>query len=76
MKKKKVKAMLYEIRGSIIDEIGSREREEINSQPLFIQHWSTFDYGYRRGLTEAAMIMLDKIYEMFPEEEQDERGEN
>ena len=74
MKKKNVKALLYKIRCEIIDEIGEMDRMMENSAEQFIKDGGSFRYGYRRGLTEAAMIMLDRIYEKFPEEEENEKA--
>ena len=69
MKKKKVKEMLYGIRVRIIDEIEEQERMEENTAKEFVKHGGSFVYGYKRGLTEAAMIMLDEIIKEWPEEE-------
>ena len=72
MKKEKVKELLYSIRCEIIDEIGELDRMMENSAEQFIKDGGSFRYGYRRGLTEAAMIMLERIYEKFPEEKDED----
>ena len=68
MKKTEVKELLYDIRTDIINEIAEQNRRDGNTQELFLKDWGTFEYGYLRGLTEAAMIMLERIYGRFPEE--------
>ena len=72
MKRKNVKKLIYGIRMDIIDEIGELNRMNKNTQMSFVKHYGSFEYGYKRGLTEAAMIMLDRIYETFPEEKEEE----
>ena len=69
MKKKEAKEFIYEIRCKIIEEIGEHERiqEECGKGYLYT-NFKSFEYGYNRGLTEAAMIMLDEIYRKWPEE--------
>ena len=74
MKKKKVKELLYRIRFEIIYEIDAQKRMDENTAPQFVRDDISFEYGYKRGLTEAAMIMLDRIYEKFPEEEENEKA--
>lgn len=69
MKKKKVKEKLYEIRKAIIEEI---EEPEEGTEILIQKYEKGFmRYGYRVGMSRAAMILLYKIYEMFPEEEEE-----
>ena len=70
MKKQKEKEKLYEIRVAIIDEI--EEPKEVMEKFIFEHQKDSFGYGYRVGMSWAAMIMLDKIMEMFPEEKEDE----
>ena len=72
MKKKEVKQFVYGIRVEIINEIGELKRMEENTQKTYVKDNGSFVYGYRRGLTEAAMIMLDRIYDKFPEENKEE----
>ena len=74
MKNKKVKELLYEIRGSIVEEIGEMDRMEGNTAKEFVKDAPSFSYGYLRGLSEAAMILLEKIYAMYPEEKEQERA--
>jgi len=71
MKKKEVKQFVYGIRVEIINEIGELKRMEENTVKMFVNDEASFEYGYRRGLTEAAMIMLDRIYDKFPEEKEE-----
>ena len=66
MKKKRVKEKLYEIRLAIIDEI--EEPTEEMEQFLYDHQKDNMEYGYKVGMSHAAMILLDKIYELFPEE--------
>lgn len=68
MKKAKVKALLYEIRVMIIDEIQEMDRMKAEELKHLYVDYGSYAFGYRRGLTEAAMIMLEKIDEKFPEE--------
>lgn len=70
MKKKKVKEKLYDIRVAIIDQI--EEPTEEMEQFLFNHQKDSMEYGYQVGMSRAAMILLDKIYEMFPEERNEE----
>lgn len=70
MKKQKVKEKLYEIRLAIINEI--EEPVETMENFIFEHQKDSFEYGYKVGMSWAAMIMLDKIMEMFPEEKEDE----
>ena len=70
MKKHKVKEKLYEIRVDIIDQI--EEPNEVIEEFIFQHQKDSFEYGYKVGMSRAAMILLDKIYEMFPEEKEDE----
>ena len=70
MKKKKVKEKLYDIRKAIIDQI--EEPTEEMEQFLFNHQKDSMEYGYQVGMSRAAMILLDKIYEMFPEERNEE----
>ena len=70
MKKKRVNEKLYEIRVAIIDEI-EEPTEEMEQFLLYLQDES-MEYGYNVGMSHAAMILLDKIYEMFPEEKDEE----
>ena len=70
MKKKKVKEKLYDIRKAIIDQI--EEPTEEMEQFLFNHQKDSMKYGYQVGMSRAAMILLDKIYEMFPEEKNEE----
>ena len=70
MKKQKVKENLYKIRVDIIDQI--EEPKEVMEDFIFGHQKDSFGYGYRVGMSWAAMILLDKIYEMFPEEKEDE----
>ena len=70
MKKKKVKDLLYSIRTEIIEEISETNR--MNNCPQYLRtDQGSYHYGYQRGLTEAAMIMLERIMEKFPEEKED-----
>ena len=41
-------------------------------QFLFNHQKDSMEYGYQVGMSRAAMILLDKIYEMFPEERNEE----
>jgi len=73
MKKQKVKKKLYEIRVAIINEI-EEPKEELEE---FItrreeEGRGSMMYGYKVGMSQAAMILLDKIYEMFPEEKDED----
>lgn len=70
MKKKKVKEKLYDIRVAIIDQI--EEPTEEMEQFLFNHQKDSMEYGYQVGMSRAAMILLDKIYELFPEEKDEE----
>ncbi len=70
MKKKKVKEKLYEIRLEIIEQIGDPTEEM--EQFLFNHKEGSMKYGYRVGMSHAAMIVLDKIYELFQEEKDEE----
>ena len=70
MKKQKVKENLYKIRMDIIDQI--EEPNEVMEKFIFEHQKDSFEYGYKVGMSWAAMILLDKIYEMFPEEKEDE----
>ena len=70
MKKQKVKEKLYEIRLAIINEI--EEPAETMGEFIFEHQKDSFEYGYKVGMSWAAMIMLDKIMEIFPEEKEDE----
>ena len=72
MKKAKVKALLYEIRVMFINEIAERERMRAEELEHLYKDYGSYEYGYMRGLTEAAMIMLEKIDEMFPEEKHEQ----
>jgi len=73
MKKKKVKRMLYDIRVKMIDEI-----EEMRRAPDDDFHKSleldmeTLLYGYRIGMSQATMILLDEINRLFPEVEDED----
>ena len=71
MKKNKVKALMYSVRLEIIEEIEEMERMEYNSAQYLIKDRSSFEYGYKRGLTEAAMIILDRIKDSFPKQSDD-----
>ena len=66
MKKKKVKEKLFDIRAAIIDEI-ENPNEELE-QFLLKHHKDSMRYGYKVGMSRAAMILLEKACEMFPEE--------
>ncbi len=70
MKKKKVKEKLYEIRMEIIEQI--EDPTEEMEQFLFNHQKDSMEYGYQVGMSRAAMIMQDKIIEMFPEERDEE----
>ena len=70
MKKKKVKEKLYDIRIAIIEQI--EEPTEEMEQFLFNHQKDSMEYGYQVGMSREAMILLDKIYEMFPEERNEE----
>ena len=74
MKTAKAKALLYEIRVMIIDEIQEMERMKAEELEHLYKYYGSYSFGYRRGLTEAAMIMLEKIYEVFPEEKAEDKG--
>ena len=67
MRKKRVKEMLYEIRKNIIKEI-DEPTEELD-EFIFKNEVSSTLYGYQVGMSRAAMILLDKIRELYPEEE-------
>ena len=72
MKKKKVYKSLTEIQMAIIDEIHEPkgDLEDLMSRK---ENEKNIFYGYQIGMSRAAMILLDKIIEMFPEiKEQDE----
>ena len=71
MKKEKVKELIYGMRVEIIEEIGDLKRMKENTQMSFVKDYGSFEYGYKRGLTEAAMIMLDRIYDKVPEEKEE-----
>lgn len=73
MKKTEVKGLLFDIRKDIIEEIAEQARRDGNTQEMFVKDWRSFEYGYLRGLTEAAMIMLERIYSRFPEERNKDR---
>jgi len=73
MKKTEVKELLFDIRKDIIEEIAEQARRDGNTQEMFVKDWRSFEYGYLRGLTEAAMIMLERIYSRFPEERKKDR---
>lgn len=68
MKKKLVKGKLFDIRAAIIDEI-EEPKEDIEEFLLKNQEYS-MRYGYRVGMSRAAMILLEEIYKMFPEEKE------
>lgn len=70
MKKEKVKEKLFDIRAAIIDEI--EDPSEEMSLFLLKHEEDSMDYGYKVGMSRAAMIMLEKIYEMFPEEKEED----
>ena len=72
MKRKNVIKNLYRIRCEIIDEIVEKKRLEFKEDHSAIQNYSNFVWGYKVGLSQAAMILLDKIYELFPEEKDEE----
>ena len=72
MKKKNVIKNLYKIRCEIIDETVLKERLEIKRDHPLIKNYSNFVWGYKVGLSQAAMILLDKIYDLFPEEKDEE----
>lgn len=65
MKKRQVKEKLFDIRAAIIDEI--EEPTELIAQFLLKHEEDPMDYGYKVGMSRAAMILWEKIYEMFPE---------
>ena len=69
MKKKNVKALMYSTRVKIINEIELCDRAAENELKSCYRDLNSYMYGYKRGLTEAAMIMLDVIYAKWPEEE-------
>jgi hypothetical protein len=66
MKKKKVYKSLTEIQKTIIDEIHEpkSDLEDLMSRK---ENEKNIFYGYQIGMSRAAMILLDKIIEMFPE---------
>lgn len=70
MKKQKVKEKLFEIRGTIMDEI-EKPAEGVFLFMLLHKN-DSFEYGYRFGMATAATILAEKTYEMFPEEKEDE----
>lgn len=70
MKKQKVKEKLFEIRGAIIHEI-DKPAEGVFLYML-LHKKDSFENGYKMGMATAATIMAEKIYEMFPEEKEDE----
>lgn len=70
MKKRKVIKKLYDIRIAIIDQI--EEPTEEMEQFLLYHQDGSMEYGYKVGMSHAARILLDKIYEMFPEERNEE----
>lgn len=72
MKKKLVKEKLYEIRLAIIEEI--EEPEDDIEEFLLKKQGHSMRYGYQVGMSRAAMILLEEIYKMFPEEKEDERA--
>ena len=76
MKKEKVKSLLYDARGKIIDELD--EMKEYPGEAFVKNHGMKeydFDYGYRVGISSAAMILLNVIYELFPEEKDEDEYE-
>lgn len=72
MKKRKVKEMLNAIRDEMIDEIAEENRIDIDSFRNLIKEPVDFIYGYKVGLSQAAMIMLEWMEELFTEEKDDE----
>ena len=52
--------MNYQDLIDIIEEIAEQARRDGNTQEMFVKDWRSFEYGYLRGLTEAAMIMLER----------------
>ena len=66
MKKKKVKEKLFDIRAAIIHEI-ENPNEELELFMLKHQE-DSLKYGYKIGMSRAAMILLEKACEMFQEE--------
>ena len=75
MKKKKVYKSLTEIQMAIIDEIHEPKGDlaELMSKK---ENERNIYYGYQIGMSRAAMILLDKITEMFHEfREQEEQNE-
>lgn len=70
MKKKKVKEKLYKIQMEIIEQI--EDPTEEMEQFLFNHQKDSMKYGYQVGMSRAAMILLDKIFEMYPDVGNDE----
>ena len=75
MKKRKLKEMLNAIRDEMIDEIAEENRIDIDSFRYLIKEPVDFIYGYKVGLSQAAMIMLEWMEELFPDKTNGDESE-
>lgn len=69
MKKQKIKELLAELQVKMVDEL-DETTDDISY--LIEQHTGDFEYGYKVGMSRAAMIIMAKRKEMFPEEFREE----
>ena len=72
MKKSKVKELLAGMQVQMVEEL-DETTEDIRT--LIETHTEDFDYGYRVGMSRAAMIVMDRREKLFPEDFVDEDPE-
>lgn len=72
MKKSKVKELLAGMQVQMVEEL-DETTEDIRT--LIETHTGDFDYGYRVGMSRAAMIVMDRREKLFPEDFVDEDPE-
>lgn len=72
MKKSKVKELLAGMQVQMVDEL-DETTEDIRT--LIETHTEDFDYGYRVGMSRAAIIVMARREKLFPEDFVDEDPE-